>query len=528
MAAIRKSVASETLQGDDVPSPQSEHTGTDRPTTEGSVELSRYLSFPSAAEAQGTLRFDPGASYAVVSGVGKQLCPEAGVTDLGTTADGDATLISSILTGTFEIPQKQVTVLNSRTQPGATSTAIKTALSSYSSNVGEHGVLVVYFSGHCIMTKHDDKVFLAPADFKRTINTIIAPIDIVKALENCTGYMILILDCCYAGLFAERLITEAERSGLKVCVLASCAGEEKSLSHNELGNCFFTYFLASFLRDVDGKRTDGMTSEFPVEESVEYCRPLCEAMLSLMRPGYGDSAKMTPAVTFSSLATIQMILDDAGEDVPDGQQSRQAFALKYLTHNMNEGRLCDLPDVPQSVRAWLREDATEAFQRLHRAGALGKHEVYVTVLGMTSQSIAQIMFEDKNTSTSNRSVILQPDLFIFCFFRLSEVLLHISPDLVPDLCYMEHCLEHYMKKVHDLTQADVEGEEFRDFISLLTRVVSDLNRQGVRLVRARRTSVETGTDAVDGHTENPTVEDIIRSLPPSEVERIYTVELLED
>ncbi|XP_066296514.1 uncharacterized protein [Branchiostoma lanceolatum] len=526
MAVIGKSVASETLQGDGVPSLLSEHT--DRPTTEGSAVMSRYLSSPCAEEAQGTLRFDPGASYAVVSGVGRQLCPEAGVTDLGTTADGDANLISSILTGTYEIPKKQVTVLNSRTQPGATSTAIRTALCSYSPKVGEHGVLVFYFSGHCMLTKHGDRVFLAPADFKGTINTIIAPIDIFKALENCTGYIILILDCCYAGLFAERLITEAERSGLKVCILASCAGEEKSLSHTELGNGFFTYFLASFLRGVDGKRAKGMTSEFPVEESVEYCRPLCEAMLSLMRPGYGDSAQMTPAVTFSSLATIQMILDSAGEDVVDGQQPQQAFALKYLTHNKSEGRPCDLPEVPQSVRTWLGESAAEALHRLHRTGALDKPEVYVAVLGMTSQSMAQIVFEDKNSSTSSRSVILQPDLFIFCFFRLSEVLLQISPDLVPDLCYMEHCLEHYMKKVHDLTQADVEGEEFRDFISLLTRVVSDLNRQGARLVRARRTSVETGTDAVDGHTENPTVEDIIRSLPPSEVERIYAVELLGD
>ncbi|XP_078615861.1 uncharacterized protein LOC144884424 [Branchiostoma floridae x Branchiostoma japonicum] len=526
MAAVEKSVVSETFQGKDDPSVQRKHKeGTT--STDGSAVLSRYLSSPCAAESQGTVRFNPRTSYAVVSGVGRQLCPEAGVTDLGTTADGDAALISSILTGTFQIPKKHVTVLNSRTEH-ATSGAIKTSLCNDSAKVGENGVLVFYFSGHCMLTKHGDRLFLAPADFRRTINTVITPIDIVKVVENCTGYIILVLDCCYAGLFAERLITEAEASGLKVCVLASCTGEEKSLSHTELGNGFFTYFLASFLRGVDGDRTEGMASEFPVEESVQYCRPLCEAMLSLMRPGYGDCANMTPTVAFSSLATVQMYLGSPGEDVVDGQQSSQYFALKYLTHDKKEGRRCDLPEVPQSVRRWLAEDASEALRRLHRACALGKEEVYVTALGMTSQSMAQIMFKDSDSSTSNRSVILQPDLFIFCFFRLSEVLLQIDPDLVPDLCYMEHCLEHYMKKVHDLTQADVEGEEFRDLISLLTRVVSDLNRQGAPLIRARRTPVETGADTVDGHAENPTVEDIIRSLPPSEVGRIYAVELLED
>jgi uncharacterized caspase-like protein len=119
-------------------------------------------------------------------------------------------------------------------------------------------------------------VVFIPANFDGSAKTIITVERLLRAIRGTKAkYIIMVMDCCYAGGVAEELVLSIP-DDIPTYILASCTSTQKSLSFNELGNGFFTYF---FLKYFDSYHD----TKFPLKEVVAYCKPLCDAINKLLR-----------------------------------------------------------------------------------------------------------------------------------------------------------------------------------------------------------------------------------------------------
>ncbi|CAH1772703.1 unnamed protein product [Owenia fusiformis] len=438
---------------------QGELKETQGDNTEGWVTIS--------LATQDALVFNPQTSYTLCAGVGRQLKMDTG--HLGVAADNDANLIHSVLHQKFDIPEKNSTLLSSEKEKQATLENIQCELRAKSQLVGKDGILVFQFSGHCYKLQTGE-VLLAPADCMRTRSTTLTIQDIINCIQGTiASYFVMIVDCCYAELVAEQFILKWETL-VPTYILASCSSKQKSLSFKDLKNGFFTYFLVKYFEDYK-ERT------FPTLTAVDYCKPLCAAMSTLVSPGYGADAEMSPKAVFCNIQVLEervLVHTGAVDDIDFTQQTYPYdFAVKYLMLDQAIGKGCSLPEVPQAVKVWLMNDATPAMEKLKGASLIHLPEMFSTVMAFLAQSVAKLMYKDALDSTGSHELIFRSDWFILAFIRVSEALSHVDESLQPELKDMEHFLEYYTTKVKWMTEEDWRSEDLTELIDLLNKVSRD-------------------------------------------------------
>ncbi|XP_070561536.1 uncharacterized protein [Ptychodera flava] len=155
-------------------------------------------------------------------------------------------------------------------------------------------------------------------------------------------------------------------------VLASCSTTEKSMSFDDLGNGFFTFFLNRYLCN---KTPPG---EFSGGGCMDFCKTLIEAMTALMRPFYNSDHVMTPIGAFKRRST--------NADADDVVDAAQMWAgPSYLSKMFDEG---PMPRMPDLLCDWLKQEAEPALRVLHSHGILapGEELVYNIVMTFLSKS----------------------------------------------------------------------------------------------------------------------------------------------
>ncbi|XP_070561533.1 uncharacterized protein [Ptychodera flava] len=396
-------------------------------------------------------------SYAVCAGVGQQLYQTAA--SLGFTADNDASVIYETLACHLQFPTEHVSLFTSGTTP-ATRSHIKAALQTYAREVPPDGVLVFHFSGHC--TTDRGQSVLVPADYNKTTESVISVLDLNEVLKDTRAkYFIMTLDCCYAGKFTHDLFFEST-AVVPMYVLASCSTMEKSMSYDDLGNGFFTFFVNRYLCD---KTPPG---EFPGGLCMEFCKTLVEAMTALMRPFCNHDYVMTPMGAFKRNESVDSDLCTDADDVVDAAQ--MWAGPSYLSKMFDKG---PAPHMPDSLCDWLQLEAEPALCVLHSHGILVPSEklVYNIVLTFLSKSTAVILCYSKH-EISMIDVLARRNTFLQCYLLICKTLYGIneSEDLVPKLSHLESCLGNYIFTVSVLNEVSLEDSAFDDIIEFLGEV----------------------------------------------------------
>ena len=101
-------------------------------------------------------------------------------------------------------------------------------------------------------------------------------------------YVVIVLDCCHAGLLANALAEDRIETNAEVYVLAACSKSEVSMCHPELGSGFFTFFLTNYLQR-HAKR-----GQLPISAALMHTQQLCPAVARLCVRSEREKAQKAP------------------------------------------------------------------------------------------------------------------------------------------------------------------------------------------------------------------------------------------
>ena len=225
------------------------------------------------------------------------------------------------------------TIIASRHQAESTYEGIKRSFQEQAARVGLSGLFIFHFTGHglCIRAKESG---LAPSDFNYTRDRLITGTTIAEWLAEIQfqgRYILVILDCCYAGGVANELTlaTAAEHISIAgMYVLTSCTASESSKVISALGHSVFNYF---FCRTVDSCHV--CPGHFPVQEVYTINHECCEAFSSLLVTYNKQEGlywgTMQPQMRF--LGLTEMLFGK--EAVDAAGPGRFQFAMKYFSQS---------------------------------------------------------------------------------------------------------------------------------------------------------------------------------------------------
>lgn len=166
----------------------------------------------------------------------------------------------------------------SRNPETCTFIGMKKTFQHHASKVGSDGLFVFHFSGHGINICN--KIWgLAPMDFDYSIGTLITA-DVIgqwlNEVECKAKYVLITLDCCYAGGIGNELATKTEVKS-DLYIFSACTGKETNIVLDSLGHSIFTYFLSECIL-----RFSRNVGDLPMKEIFSECQTCCENLSSLL------------------------------------------------------------------------------------------------------------------------------------------------------------------------------------------------------------------------------------------------------
>ncbi|XP_064642534.1 uncharacterized protein LOC135496897 [Lineus longissimus] len=462
------------------------------------------------------ISFNPASSCVLCAGIGEQGGFTEKKANLGPAADQDSIGVAKLFHKKFHIPDDQIILLTSKTMP-ATNKSILSALKHQAGQVKEDGILVFQFSGHVLRIEKKNTVVFLPANFDGTSKTVITVQKLLRAFHKTKAkYVVMVMDCCYAGGVAEELVLNISDE-VPTYILASCTSTQKSLSFNQLGNGFFTYFFLKFF-DSYHKAT------FPLKEVVTYCKPLCNAINKLLRPGFDSEASMSPMILWNTYKIKLMDLkkkDEVFDETDAVQEDPLAYARRYHRQYSSQRRDADSPweksEVPEHVVAWLHVEAYESLKYLHDMKVLKKSEkgLFSTILAFVAQSVASLTYQELK-KTNNILTIFKASTLLEGFITISEILYKtINYNLAPGVLDLRLYIEYYASKVKTLSNFDYDYPEFAEIVLLLTCVVDDHKQSKKSAGVGGR--MHKGFDATDGDEADGAGDEVVDKVDEVEV-----------
>ena len=361
-----------------------------------------------------TLSFNPAQSYLLAFGMNKQTSPAFRACELGNTAINCAHIIISPLKKKIALPRANSILLVPSADPdNCTLQGMKKTLQEEARKVGEEGAFFFHFSGHGIRV--NNQFALAPSDYNRTQETCITASMLSKWLNEAgikAKYVIISLDCCYAGGIAEALTKGSENivpiPGLYV--LAACMANETSASVESLGSSVFSYFLSHAIRTSVPFLSPG---EFPLQQIHKKCRKLTKALTSLLL-SYDRNAGIQKKMIRPQIAHFDPIVtsfsqqadatDTGGSIMSDG-----AFQLNHKSLVWLESCYAANTDDPGK---------SGGLVVLKEEGVLGEehHELMITVLCFMLRSVALIQLD------CNSSTVTSPTLYNIAYTQVANII----------------------------------------------------------------------------------------------------------
>lgn len=167
---------------------------------------------------------------------------------------------------------------------------IKEQFTEEATQVGEKGAFIALFNGHGT-TKHGPLGFV-PSDYDGTNDLLITAKLLSDWLINNKRirpkFVLLIINCCYAGELATTLFENYDPPPYPVYVMASSEPHEKSFAFENLEHSIFYYFLTHAIKmaTIEYFPTE---VKLPLKSIFDECKELCIALCSLLK-----DIKMSP------------------------------------------------------------------------------------------------------------------------------------------------------------------------------------------------------------------------------------------
>ena len=394
------------------------------------------------------LDFDKEQSFMVSYGIDKQTNPKFSKKTLSSVTVLDAHQVCMALIDKGVLKKDNVRLFAaSKDLDMCTVQGMKESFQTAARQVGDKGLLIFHFSGHGISVVNEWG--LAPADFDYTRDTFIGG-EVLNSWLNevhCKAqYVIISLDCCYAGGIANELTATVPNLRSGTYVISACTAFETSLVIGPLEHSVFAYFLSYAIRV-----TPFSAGSLPIHKIFKECSTLCRSLTAFLvsySPSFGLKINaMQPELKYFDVSALGSrnspnVLTPISETNPLESMmsfSRYSFVTKYFSKlNITAtGELCSL------CLDWLgsmTENGRE-LQVLAKRGLL-RDEVLNAVICLMMWSFASIQFVEDIDNVNKASHFLLA--FLYTSYALDS-----SYDARLTLEHMEQSLEFYLGVVEE-------------------------------------------------------------------------------
>ena len=332
--------------------------------------------------------FLPEESHAIGYGIDKQSAPEFKKKSLTFITVDDAKQVLDAFVKVGAVRRENARIFSASGDPErCTTEGMKMTFQEAAKRVGKNGLFVFHFSGHGIKVRND-MWGLAPMDFDYSSTTYITASVLCRWLNEaqcCAKYILITLDCCYAGGIGKELATQAsvERSE-NLFVLSACTANETSLVLASLGHSIFTYFLSEFVFKF-GREKSGV---LPMKKIFSECQVCCESLSSLL-VSYSKESGLQLKVMQPQIAVRNIVSD--GIDSTDSPAAVPIGRFQFIQELYDYGQhIAPLDDKSLAYLESIRDSASGPLFQLVRRDLLLRKKVIVSVLCSIMYSLASI------------------------------------------------------------------------------------------------------------------------------------------
>ena len=269
--------------------------------------------------------------------------------------------------------------------------------------VKNNGAFIALFNGHGI----PNCGFVPQNDDNNTEDTLIITARVLtewlRSNENiCPKFVLLIINCCYAGGLAQRLFEGSELPSYTVYVISSTEPLEKSWSVRALGHSLFYYFLTHAIKTTVITSDSSPKVQLPIKSIFDECHKLCSALCSLL---YGET--MTPMFMRTNNQSHGF--------------SPETANIAFDPTNYYENTQGEHFVLSQRCKSWIKS-CTEVdgggLSELSDKGVLKEKRVLNTVLCFMLYSAITIHLEDK----IEKATLASWDYFITVFICIKDAI----------------------------------------------------------------------------------------------------------
>lgn len=354
--------------------------------------------------------FEPSESGVIAYGIDRQSHPKFEKKSLTSiTVDDAKQVLNAFLRARAVCSENAHLFSASRNPECCTAQGMRKTFQYHASNVGLESLFVFHFSGHGIKVR-EDMWGLAPMDFDYSSDTYITASVLCRWLNEikCRAkYILITLDCCYAGGIGKELTTQAgvERSE-NLFVLSACTANETSIVLRSLGHSIFTYFLSDFIAKFS--KSSGV---LPMKKIISECQVCCECLSSLL-VSYSRESGLQLKIMQPQISVRNIVSD--GEDsvdaaavhaVPIGRFQFVQELYNPLVH------IAPLHDKSMAYLDSLKDSVSGPLVQLERRGLL-RGRVIVSVFCSMMYSIASIELACDNDGTKVKNINLSMTAFM--------------------------------------------------------------------------------------------------------------------
>ena len=349
-------------------------------------------------------KFEPSESQVIAFGIDKQSDPKFMKKSLTFITVEDAKEVLNAFVGVGAVWSENAWLFSASKNPECcTTSGIKKTFQKHASKAGPDGLFVFHFSGHGIKARQD-MWGLAPMDFDYSSDTYITALVLsqwLNEIECKAKYILITLDCCYAGGIGKELAAQAyvERSE-NLFVLSACTANEMSLVLDSLGHSVFAYFLSNFISKLS--RRSGV---LPMKKIFSECRICCECLSSLF-VSYSREFGLFRTKVMQPQISVRNIISD-GEDLIDTSVPIDRFRFVQELYDRS-ARITPLHDKSMD---FLRDSETGPLFPLQERGLL-RDRVIESVFCSMMYSVASIELACDDTGTKVRNINLSITAFM--------------------------------------------------------------------------------------------------------------------
>lgn len=417
---------------------------------------------------ESSLSFNPASSYMISFGIDVQTHPSFKAKSLGNTVKLDALELTFTLVKNYHLEKFEVNCASDDNE-NCTHAGIRKRLEESVRQVGDEGLLVVFFGGHGINDSNTEWA-LAPSDFDHTPKTCLTSAmlnECFNSPDSKAKHIIIILDCCFSGIMATDLMKDLTLNNApalsNIYVIAAGTDQESSLAVGTLRHSIFSYFLKYALVQKCPRSTLIPPGSLPLREVFEECRSCCDALSSLVLSIDKNTKELKLDKTTPSLSYFNPVLrEGVSEEGVEEVDAAAAERLSFIMELMQKHRCKPSPSLHIETFQWLSSIVKvmpSPLFILDEKGLLDDSSdngrVLKAVISLIMQSIALIEY------VNNKETAAHPFVFLIAFVHTVSTIDMVHQSLPVEI---DHLLEAWPMYCNALKKYGVDDTEMKSLL----------------------------------------------------------------